>query len=283
VDPAEASRLERFTPLRFDPANARLADGDPDALANFLLDYRLARPYSRDETFARLAETLQRRWQPDLHLSYIIGVDFTSHGFWRDAFPDEFGDVEVRDPDPRLADIIPRYHEYADEIIGRLVEAAGPDTTVIVMSDHGFGAADAAHPMPPEYSYLTGSHRAEGILVAAGPGVRKGATFEDPSHLDLVPTLLALLGIPPGQEMQGRVWTEVLQSDLADQLPLERTRRYDTGWTWQPAPIATVVDPEILAGLRALGYIPPEPPPAETPMFGDGFEGGDAQSWSADG
>ena len=284
VAPAETGRVGRFTPLRFDPRSGRKDAGDPEALANSLVNYRLARPYAQDETYTRVAETLQERWQPDLHLTYFIGVDFTSHGFWLDAFPEQFGDGAGRQPDPRLAEIIPRYYEYADEIIGRLIAAAGPETTVILLSDHGFGAADEEYPMPLEYWYLTGSHRAEGVVIAAGPGIRRGATLENPSHLDFAPTVLALLGIPPGEEMAGRVWTEMLEPAVADRLPLERSRRYDQDWTWQPAPIATVQDPEILDRLRALGYIPPEPrtpPPVQTPVYSDGFEGGSSSAWDS--
>jgi hypothetical protein len=276
-DPAEAGRLERFTSVRFDPHGRTPDTDDPEAMASFLLDRRLALPYVRDETFTRAAETLQQQRRPDLHLAYFIGVDYTGHGFWRDAFPDQFGDVEVRDPDPKLAQIIPCYYEYMDEVIGRLVAASAPDTTVIVLSDHGFGAADAAHPRPAEHRYLTGSHRPEGVVIVAGPGVRRGASFDAPSHLDLAPTVLSLLGIPPGEEMPGRVWTEVFEPTVARRLPVERSRRYDEEWSWKPAPIATAADGEILTNLRALGYI--SNAPQGTPIFADGFEGGDPSSW----
>jgi predicted AlkP superfamily phosphohydrolase/phosphomutase len=57
----------------------------------------------------------------------------------------------------------------------------------------------------------TGDHRMEGILIAAGPAFRIGATPHDAELLDIAPTVLHLLGVPVPDDVDGRVLTELLE------------------------------------------------------------------------
>jgi len=57
----------------------------------------------------------------------------------------------------------------------------------------------------------TGDHRMEGILIAAGPAFRTGATPLGAELLDIAPTVLHLLGVPVPDDMDGRVLTELLE------------------------------------------------------------------------
>jgi hypothetical protein len=61
----------------------------------------------------------------------------------------------------------------------------------------------------------TGDHRLEGILIATGAGFRQGAEPRDATLLDVAPTVLHLLGVPVPDDMDGRVWIELLAPDLS--------------------------------------------------------------------
>jgi len=67
-------------------------------------------------------------------------------------------------------------------------------------------------------------------LVAAGPDIKKGLVSEVPSgNIDLAPTVLWLLGVPPGTPMDGRVLHEALipskeAAPKVNQKKLEATR-----------------------------------------------------------
>jgi hypothetical protein len=50
----------------------------------------------------------------------------------------------------------------------------------------------------------TGSHRPEGFVLASGPGIAPGATLPRGHTLDLAPTILDLMDVPPAAHHEGR-------------------------------------------------------------------------------
>jgi predicted AlkP superfamily phosphohydrolase/phosphomutase len=66
-----------------------------------------------------------------LLFGYIGTIDQVSHAFFRTLDADAPPDLK------KLANVIPDYYARVDAFIGHVVERAGPDTPVIVMSDHG--------------------------------------------------------------------------------------------------------------------------------------------------
>jgi predicted AlkP superfamily phosphohydrolase/phosphomutase len=62
---------------------------------------------------------------------------------------------------------------------------------------------------PPEmqgsYERATGHHRSEGVLIAYGPHIRRGATVDDACLYDIAPTILYLQGQPIPGDMDGEV------------------------------------------------------------------------------
>ncbi len=76
------------------------------------------------------------------------------------------------------------------------------------------------------YRKLEGTHRKEGIFIASGPGIARGATVRG-RLADCAPTLLALLGLRIPEDMVGRVLTEA----FAEPPVIERS----------PAPTAAAV------------------------------------------
>ena len=56
----------------------------------------------------------------------------------------------------------------------------------------------------PEFFYGSGTHRMDGILIAAGDGVPKGVAGSPLSLLDVAPTILEGMGVPPPPELSGR-------------------------------------------------------------------------------
>jgi arylsulfatase A-like enzyme len=113
---------------------------------------------------------------------------------------------------------------YADAQIARLLEALDPSRTlVVVTSDHGeafyeHGLAAHANGVWEEVVRVP--------LLVAGPGLVPGQETRPAGLLDLAPTLLGLLGLPPHPSHQG--------ADLLGTEPVAEPRsRYlvsDTPW-----------------------------------------------------
>src|SRR4051812_17687280 len=102
----------------------------------------------------------------------------------------------------------------------------------------------------------TGDHRMEGVLIAAGPPFRPGATPERADLLDIAPTILHLLGVPVPADMDGRVLTEILDPD---RVPVAATSEGANGVAEVTEPVAAAYteeeDAAIQQRLADLGYL----------------------------
>jgi len=209
------------------------ADLDPDLLSDFVrvppesiraalapgfrkgnLLNNLAHTLATAESSRRLAAWLMERDRPDLGLFYFEMVDAVCHLFMPYAPP--------RQPwiDPSLYEAyrgaVDAAYREQDRILGDLLGTAGDSTLVVVLSDHGFRSGEARL---QETSGMEGAaaarwHRPEGILLLAGPGVRRDTHLENASVYDIAPTVLAYLGIAPPAAWPGRVLTEAFDLSL---------------------------------------------------------------------
>jgi hypothetical protein len=101
----------------------------------------------------------------------------------------------------------------------------------------------------------TGEHDPEGIIVLKGPGVREGERITA-SVVDVAPTLLALLGLPVGGDMDGRVIIEAIRPDYLEQHPVTTIPTYDDEATARRVGIETHEGEELVRErLRGLGYL----------------------------
>ena len=84
-----------------------------------------------------------------------------------------------------------------------LLEYADDDTTVMLISDHGFHP-DHLRPevIPNEPAGPAKEHRDYGIFVATGPNIRTGHSIQGANLLDIAPTVLTCYGLRPA-----RTWT----------------------------------------------------------------------------
>jgi predicted AlkP superfamily phosphohydrolase/phosphomutase len=65
----------------------------------------------------------------------------------------------------------------------------------------------------------SGTHRGPGFVLAAGPGIRAGASFAGGHIHDFAPTLLARLQVPVPAHMRGRVWSDLVTNDYLGSNP----------------------------------------------------------------
>ena len=203
-----------------------------------------------------MALRLMERDDWDFTAVYYEGIDRFGHEFM-EFHPPRMEQVEERDFEAYRHCMVGIYR-FHDMLLDALLRQAGPDTAVIVMSDHGYWN-DHRRPDPrPGKAGPVDWHRPYGMLAAAGPGIRSGGTLHGASIMDLTPTALALLGLPAAADMPGRVLVEAL--DGIAELPRV------TSWESVPGECGmhsadVRVDPEearaALRQLVDLGYIDP--------------------------
>ena len=102
----------------------------------------------------------------------------------------------------------------------------------------------------------SGSHTAEGILIAHGEGVAGPGEIEGARLVDLAPTMLHLLGQAVPEDMEGRVLTELLDPALLASRPVRYSAR-ETAEEGRARPHAYTPEEaeEVEKRLRDLGYL----------------------------
>ena len=102
-----------------------------------------------------------------------------------------------------------------------------------------------------ETGHAGGWHRRDGILVAAGQGIRSPSAWTAaPSLLDIAPTVLHLLGLEPPTALDGRVLTEMLAGPERPLRPIPEVAPAGAGGELDEEEDAALTD-----RLRGLGYL----------------------------
>ena len=146
----------------------------------------------------------------DFFSVYYDAIDHFGHGFMKYHPPRQTW-IKERDFD-LYHNVVNQAYQLHDQMLGTLLEkarrAAGEDLTVLLISDHGFHP-DHLRPraIPDIPAGPAIEHSDFGIFVASGPGIRKDELLYGASVIDIAPTLLALYGLPAGEDMDGKVLT----------------------------------------------------------------------------
>jgi predicted AlkP superfamily phosphohydrolase/phosphomutase/Tfp pilus assembly protein PilF len=221
------------------------------------------------ETYRRIGLKLWREEHPDVLMVYIEGTDSVAHLFGH-LFRASGLSGELREQQRKFGNAVEQMYIYADGVLGDYLKAMDRHTTLVVCSDHGFdlGAAQEDPSKTRDMRRVSEKfHNIEGILYLYGAGVKAHSRLEQPSVVDLTPTLLALTGLAPAQDMPGRVLTEGLETKE----PGPRVATYETGGGGTKTAADGAADPQILERLRSLGYLGgagagPSPASARPPL-----------------
>jgi predicted AlkP superfamily phosphohydrolase/phosphomutase/tetratricopeptide (TPR) repeat protein len=185
------------------------------------------------------------------------GIDHFCHGFMHfhpprmEGVPENLFEI--------YQGVVTGAYRFHDMMLATLVALAGPDTTVIVVSDHGFHSDHLRPPsIPNEPAGPVVQHRPFGIIVMKGPHIKQDERLYGATLLDVVPTVLTLFGLPIGEDMDGRVLIQAFEeAPTVERIP---------SWERVPGecgmhPASMRMDPAaaqaVLQQFVALGYIQP--------------------------
>jgi predicted AlkP superfamily phosphohydrolase/phosphomutase len=134
----------------------------------------------------------------------------------------------------------------------------GPDLS-LVLADGGTMSILPSETIVARRPQPRGHHRWEGIFLAAGPGIRAGATVDELPIVDVAPLLLHQIGLPAPDDMAGSVPESIFEPGELERRPARRVAPAVAADT-APSAVAEVdLDPEeqsaVMERLRALGYV----------------------------
>ena len=161
-------------------------------------------------TIHATATDLLENQEWDFAAIYYDAIDHFCHGFMRYHPPQQ---PQVSDDDFRLyQNVVTTGYIYHDMMLGRLLELTNEDTTVMLISDHGFHP-DHLRPkaIPSEPAGPAVEHRDYGIFVLNGPGIQQDRLIHGANLLDITPTLLSLFGLPVAEDMDGKPLVDVYE------------------------------------------------------------------------
>ena len=168
---------------------------------------QLAMLISRMSTVQTAAHYLMYKDPWDLTAIYFDAIDHFGHAFMPYHPPQMPG---ISDEDAQIfGEVMNGVYRFQDLMLQATLEMAGDDTTVIIVSDHGFHNADD-RPSTNGMDNPEGWHSPYGIAVASGPGIKQQERLYGATLLDVTPTILSLLGLPIGADMDGRPWLEIM-------------------------------------------------------------------------
>lgn len=212
-DAMDADQLARFV-----DAGIGLAGDELDR------ENEIRRAMADDATYHRIGRYLRERYDPQVFAIYFFGLDTLGHTFFRYHRPESFGDVSDAEI-AKYGRVIDAYYDYLDGILGEYVQSRRPDEIFLIVSGHGMEPL----PLPRRIlegikgnTRLSGYHEngPAGMIVLNGPGIARGVQLHEASVLDVTPTLLYLMGLPLGQDMEGKLLAGGLEDTVIRSQPV---------------------------------------------------------------
>lgn len=198
-----------------------------------------------------------RKEEWDFAAVYFDTIDHYSHGFMKFHPPkqDHIGQYGF----DLYKDVVTAGYRFHDMMLGRLLDLIDDDTTVMLISDHGF---EPDHLRPKERPHEPGGpayeHSPYGVIAMMGPDIKKDHIIHGATLLDICPTLLTMFDQPVGKDMDGKI--------LIDAFVEKKKIEYIESWeslnfTKFERPTNYEMDAEdedaLLNQLIALGYVEP--------------------------
>jgi hypothetical protein len=184
----------------------------------------------RDVWYRRVASALEGPAPPQLTAVRYQGIDVAGHHYLRYAMPRAFGDVSEAERREH-GQVLDRQYARVDEELGAILDGLDAEDVLMVVSGFGMEPVGllkrwlARALGEPD---LTGTHERapDGFLLAYGGPVQAGR-LPVGSVVDVAPTILYLLGLPVGRDMDGYARTDLFAKRFTAERPITFIPSYD--------------------------------------------------------
>jgi predicted AlkP superfamily phosphohydrolase/phosphomutase/tetratricopeptide (TPR) repeat protein len=215
----------------------------------------IAKIISENASVHNAATKLLRTSDWDFMAVYYDMIDHFCHSFMK-YHPPKLPGVDQNNYDI-FKDAVTGSYIYQDMMLERKMKLIDEDTTVIIMSDHGFESGNKRIlNMPKVQAAPSLEHRQFGIFVASGPNIKKNKKIFGMGLMDVAPTILHHFGLPIGKDMDGKVILDVFKDTPAPQ--------YIESWDKEEGDFAdlnhieeadALSDEDTMQQLIELGYV----------------------------
>ena len=255
VQYGQVARFLNITAREYEEA---LSSGGPTHPVNVFRNV-LAKTWSDN----RVAFGLYQQQEPLLTMVHYEGTDAVNHLFapYHPPYREGISQENFRRYWPAVAN----YYSEVDRLIGEWMRVLSDDTTVIILSAHGFRWDKSRPRLPPVGRSALSDHRNPGIFIAYGNHVAPNRVGHVMSIYDVVPTILAILGLPKSDEMPGNLPPWV----LSDITPVTSVRvvSYDEFFGGRLVGGSGIDVKRYTQDLQAIGHL--TGPNAMQPVFED--------------
>jgi predicted AlkP superfamily phosphohydrolase/phosphomutase/tetratricopeptide (TPR) repeat protein len=191
--------------LPFIPLAANINQEKDNGLAAF------AKMMSQTVSLHNASTYLQRTTEWDFMAIYHDYIDHFCHAYMK-FHPPHLSGVP-KDLYEIYKDCINGAYRFQDMMLGRTLELIDDDTTVIIISDHGYEAGiNRILKMPKLNAAPSLEHRQFGIFVAKGPNIKKKEKVFGLGLIDIAPSILHHFDLPIGKDMDGKVALDIFKN-----------------------------------------------------------------------
>lgn len=188
-----------FPESRYDELSAIMLEKGDRRAPEFVMGSTLEK-YWWEVDFERVARhLLAERW--NLFAIYFHQIDFASHKWTAEVFDQKKGKFIKKASEEKAEELwktIDFYYENMDRMVSDFLGSVGPDTLVILVSDHGWAYDGREH-----------YHKPDGVIIVCGPDVKRGVEIEGASVLDVLPTVMYAMNLPVSRELAGKALTGI--------------------------------------------------------------------------
>lgn len=240
---AQVGRFLNITAKEYEDA---VATGGPAHPVNVFRE-TLAKTW----TDHRAGISLYQQREPLLTMVSYEGTDTVNHLFapYHPPYREGMSQSEFRKYWPAVAN----YYAEVDRLIGEWMKVLSDDTTVIVVSAHGFRWGKNRPWTQPAGRSALSDHRNPGVFIAYGNHVAPSRGSHALSIFDIAPTVLSILGLPKSTDMSGSHAQWVFRD--VDPVTSVRVVSYDEFFAGLPLGGAPVDAPSYTRKLQAIGHL----------------------------
>ena len=210
---------------------------------------------SENCTVHNVFTNLIRTTEWDFTAVYYDLIDHIGHTFM-EFYPPKMKNVNDLDYEI-FNQMVDHAYRFQDMMLARTLELIDDDTTIIIMSDHGFESGAKRRIEKVNYFVEAAlDHRQFGMFVAAGPNLKSNEKVFGLGLVDVAPTILDIFDLPVGEDMDGSVATDIfIKPKPKNTIPSWDLVKGDFGELDKSMKFDQISSQEAINQMVELGYI----------------------------